>query len=263
MIPKIIHFVWFGGNPYSKLTLKCIESWKKYCPDYEIHEWNENNFNVDVCAYVKEAYEAKKWAFVSDYVRLYALVKEGGIYMDTDVEVLSSLDPFLKHQAFSGFENAEYVPTGIMGCEKGNPVFKELLDEYNNRHFIRLDGSMDLTTNVVTITNFFMKHGLSQNNSYQEINGFAIYPKNFFCPIEQETGELVLTEDTVTIHHFNGSWVDKDTKHLQRLRQHLMRNYNNKKIRTVLFYSMGFPWMIKLRLLKLLKKKKFSKMRKQ
>ena len=111
MIPKIIHYCWFGGKPLPELAQKCIASWKKYCPDYEIKEWNESNFNLNSCDYVREAYEAKKWAFITDYVRLYAMVTEGGIYMDTDVEVIKPLDPFLKHKAFSGFEDEVSIPT--------------------------------------------------------------------------------------------------------------------------------------------------------
>ena len=131
MIPKIIHYCWFGGNPLSDLAQKCIDSWKKYCPDYEIKEWNESNFDLNSCDYVREAYQAKKWAFVTDYVRLYAMVTEGGIYMDTDVEVIRPLDSFLSNRAFSGFEDETNIPTGIMACEKGFPLFEELLEEYN------------------------------------------------------------------------------------------------------------------------------------
>ena len=123
MIPKTIHYCWFGGNPLPDLAVKCIDSWKKYCPDYEIKEWNEKNFNLDACPYVREAYEAKKWAFVSDYARLYAMVTEGGIYMDTDVEVLKPLDEYLDNLAFSGFQTEKEIPTGIMACEKGFPLF--------------------------------------------------------------------------------------------------------------------------------------------
>ena len=127
MIPKVIHFCWFGGKPLPDIANKYIDTWKRHCPNYEIKQWDETNFDIASCAYTKEAYEAKKWAFISDYVRLYAMVNEGGIYMDTDVEVLKSLDVFLNHQAFSEFEDEVSIPTGIMGCEKGFPLFKELL----------------------------------------------------------------------------------------------------------------------------------------
>ena len=123
MIPKTIHYIWFGGNPLPEDAKRCIDTWKKYCPDYEIKEWNESNFDVAQNDYIKEAYEAKKWAFVSDYARLKVLVEYGGIYMDTDVEVLKPLDRFLSERAFSGFEDADAIPAGIMACEKGFELF--------------------------------------------------------------------------------------------------------------------------------------------
>lgn len=204
-IPKIIHYCWFGGNPLPELTLKCIKSWKKYCPDYEIRRWDESNFNLNCCDYVRQAYDAKKWAFVSDYARLYAMVTEGGIYMDTDVEVIAPLDRFLEHIAFSGFENEHDIPTGIMACEKGFPLFEQLLHEYDTIPFIREDGSYDLTTNVVRITNACLPHGLQQNNTLQTVGGFTLYPYAWFCPNAAMQG-AGLPEETHTIHHFDGSW---------------------------------------------------------
>jgi len=214
MIPKTIHYIWFGGKPLPEDAQRCIDSWKKFCPDYEIKRWDESNFDLSCCKYVQEAYQAKKWAFVSDYVRLWALVNYGGVYMDTDVEVLKNLDPFLSHHAFSGFESPDAIPTGIMACEKGFPLFKQLLDDYADRHFLRPDGSMDLTTNVVTITRLCLDMGLMLNNSYQEIDGFALYPNDWFCPKSHETGRIDLTDNSVTIHHFSGSWVEPVEKRL-------------------------------------------------
>lgn len=135
MIPKVIHYCWFGKKPLPELALKCIESWKKYCPDYEIKEWNEESFDINMYIYARQAYDAKKWAFVSDVARLYVLYQEGGIYMDTDVELLKSIDCFLENDAFSGFEDKKSVPTGIMGAVKNNNVIKEFLDEYNEAFF--------------------------------------------------------------------------------------------------------------------------------
>ena len=170
MIPKIIHYCWFGRNPLPELAQKCIASWKKYCPDYQIIEWNEDNFDINCNAYVKEAYEAKKWAFVSDVARLYALVEMGGIYMDTDVEVLKPLDSLLKYEAVSGFESETAIPTGLMAACKGQKLFVELLHEYDTIHFKRSDGSLDLTTNVTRITNTCLKYGFKANNSLQTVN---------------------------------------------------------------------------------------------
>lgn len=176
MIPKIIHYCWFGGKPLPDLAKKCISSWKKYCPDYEIIEWNETNFDLYYNDYVKEAYESKKWAFITDVVRLYALVNFGGIYMDTDVEVLKSLDEFLDNEAFSGFEAKDRIPTGIMASEKGSAIMSELLSDYEGVHFKNDDGSLDMTTNVTRITDVCLKHGLQLNGEFQVVNGFALYP---------------------------------------------------------------------------------------
>lgn len=206
MIPKVIHYCWFGGNPLPDSVRKCIHSWKKFCPDYDIKQWDETNINLHENAYVLEAYQAKKWAFITDYVRLKVLVEYGGIYMDTDVEVLKPIDVFLSNHAFSGFEDVDCVPTGIMACEKGYTLFKELLDDYKNRHFILPDKSYDMTTNVVTITKQCVKHGLVLNNTLQNIEGFCLYPKDFFCPKSHVTGEIKCTSNTYTIHHFAGSW---------------------------------------------------------
>lgn len=217
MINKVIHYCWFGRNKKPELALRCIESWKKYCPDYEIIEWNEDNFDINSNQYVKEAYESKKWAFVTDYVRLYVLVKYGGIYMDTDVEVVKSLDPYLENQGFSGFESFDRVPTGIMASEKDHPFYKKLLAEYDDRHFILKNGEFDLTTNVITITRAFVENGLVLNNTKQIIQGIAMYPSDYFCPKDSETKIINLTENTVTIHHFDGSWVSKSNKLKQKV----------------------------------------------
>lgn len=210
MIPKTIHYCWFGGNPLPDLAVKCIDSWKKYCPDYEIKEWNEKNFNLDACPYVREAYEAKKWAFVSDYARLYAMVTEGGIYMDTDVEVLKPLDEYLDNLAFSGFQTEKEIPTGIMACEKGFPLFNELLHDYDNRHFKTGSGEYDTSTNVEAITNSCLPKGLRLDNSDQVIDGFHLYPMDVFCAKSYRTGMIETTDRTVTIHHFAGSWHSKE-----------------------------------------------------
>ena len=212
MIPKKIYYCWFGGKPLPKMAIKCINSWKKYLKDYEIVEINENNFDVSQNIYTKEAYENKKFAFVTDYVRLYVLYNNGGIYMDTDVEVIKNLDEFLVHTAFSGFENENFVPTGIMASEQNNKIIKELLDYYDNRHFVLNDGTLDLTTNTEIITNIFKQKGLVMNNKKQIIDGFALYPNDYFCPVSHEDHKLKKTINTYTIHWFAGSWIPAKDK---------------------------------------------------
>ena len=209
MIPKVIHYCWFGGNFLPELAQKCIESWKKYCPDYEIKRWNETTFDIHSNAYVEEAYEARKYAFVTDYVRLYALYHEGGIYMDTDVEVLKPLDDLLGYEAVSGFETESRIPTGLMASREGHPFIKELLADYDDIHFKRVDGTLDMTTNVTRITEHCLRYGLQLNNTLQTVNGFTLLPKDYLCPGEQVGRRLILTDNTLCIHHFAGSWLPK------------------------------------------------------
>lgn len=212
MIPKIIHYCWFGGNPLPELAQKCIASWKKYCPDYEIKEWNESNFDIRACPYVEEAYQAKKWAFVSDVARLYALVNFGGVYMDTDVEVLRPIDDLLQYEAVSGFEAKDRIPTGLMACVAGQPLFAELLQDYDNAHFVKEDGSYDTTTNVTRITNICLRHGLILNNTRQTVHGLTLLPSDYLCPKNYETNIVTITENTYVIHHFDGSWLSEEDK---------------------------------------------------
>lgn len=210
MIPKVIHYCWFGRNPKPRLAEKCLASWRKYCPDYKIIEWNEDNFDIGSNLYVKQAYESKKWAFVTDVVRLQVLYTHGGIYMDTDIELIRPLDQLLGHQAFSGFEDTASIQTGIMASEKGHPLFKELLDSYSNRLFLH-NGKPDLTTNVETTTKLLLKKGLRPDNTFQEIAGLAVYPNDFFCPMDFFTREIHLTKNSHAIHHFAGSWVSGES----------------------------------------------------
>ena len=205
MIPKVIHYCWFGGKPLPDDAKKCIESWKKYCPDYKLQRWDESNFDLNCCPYVKEAFDAKKWAFITYYVRLYALYNLGGVYMDTDVEVLKNLDPFLQNKGFSGFESSVSVPTGIMAAEKGNRFIADQLEAYKDKHLI-VNGKIDYTTNVDLITKYCLDRGLILNNKLQTIEDFTFYPSDYFCPKDPRTYEVILTDNTYTIHHFNGSW---------------------------------------------------------
>lgn len=207
-IPKTIHYCWFGNGEMPDLAIKCIDSWKKKLPSFEFILWNEENFDINMNNYVTEAYNAKKYAFVTDYVRLYALYNYGGIYMDTDVEVLKPLDCFLKHKAFTGCENEKMCVTGIMGAEKGHNWIKYLLDDYNDKRFLLPDGSYDKTTNTKMITKITIdEYGWKPKNQHQILkDGLNIYPFEVFCAKDWKTGKLYNNKNTYTIHHFSGSW---------------------------------------------------------
>lgn len=214
MIPKIIHYCWFGKNKKNDLIIKCIESWKKHCSDYEIKEWNEDNFDVNSNQYVKEAYENKKWAFVSDYVRLYALYNDGGIYVDTDLEITKNIDKFLIHKAFTSQEDDYNIPTALMGAEKNNIWICELLKYYKTRHFILENGEFDQTTNVKIITKITEKmFGVKFNNQKKVLgDDIHIYPKEYFCQYDVKNDDI-----NYSIHHFNGSWISDEEKEKERL----------------------------------------------
>lgn len=211
MIPKIIHYCWFGRGEMPQLAKDCIASWHKYMPDWEYKLWNEDNFDVQSVSYVKEAYESRKFAFVTDYVRLFALQTEGGVYMDTDVEVLKPLDDLLHHAAFTGYEGTKtmYPVTGIMASEANGLWVTEQLHVYDDAHFQKPDGGLDLTTNCQRIYNVMLDNGFVPNGGkLQQYKDLTIYPVDYFCP-RQSTGEFLLTENTYCDHHFMGSWADK------------------------------------------------------
>jgi hypothetical protein len=207
-IPKKIHYCWFGGKEKPDVVMKCLESWKKQLSDYEIIEWNETNFNINLNSYVNEAYNAKKYAFVSDYVRVYALYYYGGIYLDTDVEVYKTLNDLLHHYSFWGFEQENFIATSTIGAEKGNALIKEFLDSYNEKRFIKSDGTFDVLTNVAIITKILEDKGLKTNGQYQEISGIGVfYPQTYFSPYDYINCQTFITEKTYTIHHFYKSWL--------------------------------------------------------
>lgn len=208
MIPKIIHYCWFGRGPMPELAQKCIASWYKYLPEYEYRLWNEDTFDLSANTYVQEAYNARKYAFVTDYVRLWALYNYGGVYMDTDVEILKPLDDLLYLPAFTGYEaSAALAPvTGLMASAEHGVWVKEMLDYYTNRHFILENGEMDLTTNTVTITAIMKTNGFLPDGKYQVYkNDMHVFPVDYFCPLTS-TRVLKCTYNTYCIHHFAGSW---------------------------------------------------------
>jgi mannosyltransferase OCH1-like enzyme len=213
MIPQIIHYCWFGKNYLPPLIQKCIESWKKYLLDYEIKEWNEDNFDINITPYTRDAYLKKKYAFVSDYVRFYVLYHYGGIYLDTDVEILKTLNPLLHHKMFSGFESKDRINPGlILGAEKKQVFIKDMIDGYNKRCFINSDGSLNNETVVSYTTKSLISKGLILNGKFQVIDGFAIYPMEYFSPKSLETGRVKITINTYSIHYYAASWRGKGYK---------------------------------------------------
>lgn len=208
MIPKVIHYCWFGHSEKNNKVKKCIESWKKHCPDYQIIEWNESNCNIDDNPYLKMCYENKKYAFLTDYLRLQIIYQNGGLYFDTDVELVKTFDDLLQYSAFFGFETNEYVNTGEgFGVEAGNSIVKQMLDEYD----ILLDGRNGTRGCPILNTNALLKFGLIQNGKKQIIENAIIFPSDYFNPYDDPTGVLTLTDNTYSIHWYGKSWMDKKT----------------------------------------------------
>ncbi|MEO3945379.1 glycosyltransferase [Gorillibacterium sp. CAU 1737] len=223
-IPKIIHSCWFGrGEKPAKINM-CQASWPKHLAGYTFLEWNEDNFDLSANRYVREAYEQGKYAFVSDFVRLQVLYTHGGIYMDTDVEVLKPLDSFLHHEAFSGFEDERHVPTGLMAARPRHPWIKELLEDYDNRPFVLPDGTLDLTTNTKRITDHALQHGFVPNGLYQELDqGVAFYPRTYFCPYDYINGANYLSDESFAIHHFAKSWLPPSVRRRSEWKRRVAR----------------------------------------
>lgn len=212
MIPKVIHYCWFGGNPLPKSAQKCIRSWKKYFPDYEIKEWNEQNFDVNCIRYTQEAYERKKYAFVSDYARFYILYQYGGIYFDTDVEVIKPMHDLIMKGAFMGIEQAHTnlgVNPGLgFAAESKMPIFKEIIEHYNRITFVDEKGIQIPGTIVKHTTEILIQKGFILKNETQQIAQIWIYPNDFFNPLDDATGKLTITSNTRSIHWYSKTWVE-------------------------------------------------------
>jgi mannosyltransferase OCH1-like enzyme len=229
MIPKIIHYCWFGGNSLPELAQKCIASWKKYFPAYEIKEWNESNYDVHKIPYISEAYNAKKYAFVSDYVRFDILYTYGGIYFDTDVEVIKSFDNILRNGGFMGLEEAGKTAAGLgVGCNAGLGVVYQILEFYATIHFLNSDGSYNLHTVVEYVTEILLKHGLKSENTIQSVAEFTIYPTDYFNPQPLKTGILTITHNTHSIHYYDGSWTSDNEKKWKIFRKKYLKIFGYK-----------------------------------
>lgn len=218
MIPKVIHYCWFGRNPLPASAVKCIESWHKYLPDYEIKEWNEDNFDVNIIPYTQQAYEAKKYAFVSDYARFWILYHYGGLYFDTDVEVIRSFDEIVAKGGFMGIEQGAslngkpMVAPGLgLGIEAGNSFYKKMLQLYSDFSFKNIDSSLNTETIVSYTTKELYDNGMEATTEIQQVCGIWIYPADYFCPMDSTTGITTLTNRTLSIHHYDCSWKNHHT----------------------------------------------------
>lgn len=207
MIPKIIHYCWFGGNSIPEKDKKCIESWKKYCPDYQIIEWNEKNYDLSKNPYMEAAFKEKKWGFVPDYARFDIIYNNGGFYLDTDVELIKPLEELRSNEAYMGFEGGIWINGGIgFGAEAGQTVIKDLRDIYETKEFYNADGSLNLTPSPYFITECLVAKGLQKNNQLQVIEGMKIYPTEYFASKDYDTGKINTTIHTISIHQYNASW---------------------------------------------------------
>ena len=251
MIPRVIHYCWFGRKPLPKSAKKCIASWKKYFPGYEIKEWNEDNYDVNINLYTRQAYEMKKYAFVSDFARFDILYREGGIYFDTDVEVIKNFDDILKNGAFMGCEidgddNQKFgnhvnpglgiaVAPGLgIAVAPGLGIYKEIIDFYQTQSFVDECGEINTETVVTKTTNVLKKYGLRNTKEIQKIEGITIYPKEYFNPLNNNTGKLDITENTHSIHWYSMTWLSTKDKIRNRLTRPFHRLFGND-----FFYKIG------------------------
>lgn len=253
-IPKKIHYVWLGGNEKPQSFLRFLQTWKKFCPDYEIIEWNENNFDIQSSLYARQAYEQKKYAFVSDYIRVKVLYEEGGVYLDTDVELVRSLDDLLSEQFVISFENDAYVETAILLSEPKHPYVKTLLDYYDSIPFLLPNGKCDITPPAPMRFTYFLQrdYGMKLYNSFQELSdgnhSLTLLTRDCFAPKDYTTKKLEMTEQTYAIHHFDATWASKAMKTQDKLLLFVRR----------LFGRRAFAWFTRQYL-----KGFFRKMKKQ
>lgn len=244
MIPKKIHYCWFGGNPLPDLAQKCIESWKKYFPNYEIIEWNESNFDVNYNNYTQEAFNNKKYAFLTDVARLYIIYNEGGIYFDVDVEVISDFSDIIKNGAFFGLESKNTVATGLgFGAEKGNWIVKKLLDDYNDKQFLKQNGELDLTPCPIINSKIFLKNGFNLNGEKETINNVTIYPVEYFNPKNCFGGEITINDNTHSIHHYDGSWLSLKERERAYKKDILIKKYGTKK-GNIIYKTLYLPYRL-------------------
>lgn len=240
MIPHIIHYCWFGGNDLPELATKCISSWKRYMPDYKIKEWNENNYDVRKIPYTAQAYDAHKYAFVSDFARIDILNSYGGIYFDVDVEVIKPLDDIVNRGPFVAIEIPGSINIGLgMASQPNSFILREILKTYLDSNFINSDGSYNLTTVVERVSKIFRRHGFTDVNELQKVENFTIYPSDWFCPKSLKTGVVTITKNTHTIHWYDASWTSLEQQNFYKRRSTLIKRYGTRY-----GYILSIPYMI-------------------
>jgi mannosyltransferase OCH1-like enzyme len=239
MIQKTIHYCWFGKNPMPDSDASYVAGWKRLLPDYKFMLWNESKFDVNSTVFTRQVAETKKFGFIVDYIRAWAVYNHGGIYLDTDVELLKPPDDLLNNNCFGGFENDQFSgfrknifinPGLIFAGEKGSVLAKELMDFYSKYRFIKEDGSYNLTPSGVILTDILLKYGLKPNGYYQILNGgiFTVFPVDYFCPMDYYTGKLTITNNTYSIHHYNASWHSKNQKKYRHIRKIILKTFGGK-----------------------------------
>lgn len=226
MIPKIIHYCWFGGDKPAEV-IKYIDGWKKLCPDYEIKEWNEKNFDISQSKFAFAAYKEKKWAFVSDYARFFILEKYGGIYLDTDIELIKNLDSLLNDEAFIGFE-VHGVAAGVIGSKPHNPIICAILKTYDRTDFYLDNGKLNLLTSPDYFTNEILKVGFVRENKKQQLKNITVYPSEYFYPYSTVTFATNITNNTYAIHHYSGTWLDEKTKYQLYIQKKIIRFFGKR-----------------------------------
>lgn len=242
-VPKVIHYCWFGRGKMPPIAEKCIKSWKRYCPDYEIICWNEDNFDLMQNRYMREAYEAGKWAFVSDFARLKVIYDHGGIYLDTDVELRKPLDPLLEGRGFMGFDEKGIVATGLgFGAEAGNEIVGAFLKDYDDLPFVLEDGSFDLTPCPDRNTAALKHLGMDMENTDQTFMGMRFLPRDYLCPMDYYTGKKTITKNTYSIHHYCASWTSKVTKRTTRIKRIIGLKWYNRLYGKFLHKFKGLEW---------------------
>ena len=242
-IPKVIHYCWFGKGEMPQLAKKCIKSWKKHCPDYEIICWNEDNFDLSQNRYIQEAYQAKKWAFVSDYARLKLVYDHGGIYLDTDVEIIKPMDALLENHGFMGFDEKGFIATGLgFGAEKGHEIIGALLKGYEEISFLLPDGSYDLTPCPDRDTKTLKDLGMNLEDHNQTFRDMTFLPREYLCPMDYYTGKKTITKNTYAIHHYSASWTSKVTKRTTRIKRIIGVKMYDKLYGKFLHKFKGLEW---------------------